>query len=184
MSAQETVEAVSAVERSVKPEKHSWQAIGIDLAHLCGLDRWPGGLWREPWFVATILSAVPFWIGLWSIHPDSPGIWNHEQAILFLSLVVWQPVIEELAFRGFLQGVFLQQAAHRSFLGPVTLANLLASVTFALAHLPTNPLVWIVGIFVVSLGLGYARDRSDSLYPSVGLHCYFNAGYFLVTGPL
>ena len=65
MLAHETVESVSGVERSVKPEKRSWLAIGIDLTHLCGLDRWPGRLWHEPWFVVLILSTVPFWGYQW-----------------------------------------------------------------------------------------------------------------------
>jgi membrane protease YdiL (CAAX protease family) len=51
-----------------------------------------------------------------------------------------------------------------------------------LAHLPAHPFLWTGGIFVVSLTLGYLRDRLGSLYPPVWLHVYYNDGYFLLMG--
>lgn len=122
-------------------------------------------------------------MGLWWWDHGNPPTWSYEQALLLFSLVLWQPVIEEIGFRGMLQGVLREQSGCQLFMGPLTVANLLTSTVFALAHLPTHPWFWIPGIFIISIILGYARDRSGSLFPAIGLHCYFNTGYFLVTGP-
>jgi membrane protease YdiL (CAAX protease family) len=146
------------------------------------LNFWPPGLWREHWFILSVSSAVAFWLGLWWLEPADAGSWSNANVVFYLSLVLWQPILEEFGFRGLLQGVLLDQAAPRFRIGPLTIANILASVAFGIAHLPSHPLLWVAGIFGVSLVLGYARDRSGSLYPAIALHSYFNAGYFLVVG--
>ncbi len=174
--------ATVPVDRWGAPEQSHWTASGRDLLRLCGLDRWPDRLWREPWFATITLAALVFWAWIWWWDSGNPVIWSREEGLLFLSLILWQPIIEELGFRGILQGILLEKAAYRFLIGPVTIANGLTSLAFSIAHLPTHPFLWVAGIFLVSLILGYVRERTGSLCPAIGLHAYFNAGYYLTAG--
>ncbi len=152
------------------------------FADLCGLHQGTPGWWREPWCIGAASLALPLWLGLWWTGNHGPTVWTSTNLWLYVSLSCWQPMLEELGFRGLLQGVLLDHTTYRFGVGPVTLANLLSSAAFGIAHLPSHPLPWAAGIFIVSLLLGFARERTGSLYPAMALHCYFNAGYFLVSG--
>ncbi len=153
-----------------------------DFAHLCGLNQGASSWWRETWFLIPFVAAIPFWIVLWWEGAGHATNWTWHTALLYLSLSVWRPFCEELGFRGLLQGVLLDHGPYRFQIGPLTLANLLTTVAFGIAHLPSHPLPWVAGIFAVSLLLGYARDRTGSVVPAVVWHSCFNAGYFLVSG--
>jgi membrane protease YdiL (CAAX protease family) len=99
---------------------------------------------------------------------------------LLLSLVIWQPCIEELLFRGALQGELLRWAPlARSWLG-LTAANGLAALAFALAHLVHQPPLWALSTLLPGLVFGWFRDRSGSVLPSLVLHAAFNAGFFTI----
>ncbi len=153
------------------------------IARLCGLTIWTTRAFRENWFVGSLGLAMCFWLVLWWIGSrDIAAKWGGSSLVLYLSLSLWQPALEELGFRGLLQGVLLEHQSYRSRIGPLTLANVVTSVAFGIAHLPSHPAWWVAGILLTSLLLGYARDRTGSLYPSIVLHGYFNAGYFLVVG--
>jgi hypothetical protein len=64
------------------------------------------------------------------------------------------------------------------------MANLLTSAMFVLAHLVSHSLAWSLLVFITSLLFGLLRDRFESVYPSIVLHIFYNAGYFLLTGRL
>lgn len=97
---------------------------------------------------------------------------------LLLSLVIWQPCIEELLFRGVLQGELRRLAMlTRSWRG-LTAANGLAAMAFALAHLVNQPPLWALSTVLPGLVFGWFRDRSGSVLPGLVLHAAFNAGFF------
>ena len=156
--------------------------MGRAFAQLCGLSYGPSGWWHETWFLLPLGGAIPFWIMLWWHGAGHSTQWTWQTALLYLSLSVWRPFCEELGFRGLLQGMLLDHAPYRFQIGPLSLANLLTTVAFGIAHLPGHPLPWVAGIFAVSLLLGYARDRTASILPAIVWHSYFNAGYFFVLG--
>jgi membrane protease YdiL (CAAX protease family) len=86
--------------------------------------------------------------------------------ILVIFLVVGiVPVFEEMLFRG------LMQSALKSLLPGTWPAVLITSALFALVHSPTHAL----GIFALSCGLGYAYERSGSLFRPILMHIFFNA---------
>lgn len=103
--------------------------------------------------------------------------------VLWLSLIVVQPLLEELAFRGLLQGQVLRLTMRRlqpgSWSASVSLANVLATVAFVLLHLRSQPLAWALSVAVPSLVLGHLRERFASIWPSVALHAYYNLGFAL-----
>ena len=161
------------------PPHTSFVAAAISLFGLHkGTTRW----WSEGWFLTACSAAIPIWVALWGLQASSATSFHSASLLLLLSLVFWQPLLEEVSFRGLMQGALLDCRSFRSTFGPLTMANLCTSLLFALAHVPTHPVSWVMGIFLVSLLLGYARDNTGSLYPAIVLHCYFNAGYFLISG--
>jgi len=161
------------------PSAHIWKKAWSDLLKLYGLDRWPCNLY-EPWLAAALLAPVCYWLVLRMGTPAQSIQWGSETGLFFFSVILWQPFVEELCFRGVLQGMLLERTKHQPVLRPLTLANLFTGTLFALAHLLTHTWLWALGIFWVSLLFGYARERTRSLYPAVFLHSYCNAGYFLL----
>lgn len=93
---------------------------------------------------------------------------------LALSLVVWQPFIEELLFRGVLQGQLGRKRwAQRQFAG-FSAANYATTLLFMLAHLVHHSPLWAGAVIAPSLVFGYFRDRHRQVYPSMALHAFYN----------
>lgn len=82
------------------------------------------------------------------------------------------PYVEEMLFRGFLQG-FLNGLLHP------TLAVLCSSVAFALFHYSplqkSSNFEIMTGLFVFSLLASKVREKEDSISASIGMHAAFNA---------
>ena len=94
--------------------------------------------------------------------------------VLFAAGVV--PVFEELLFRGFFQ------TSLRSLSGSPWVGIVLTSVFFAILHPPTH----IPALFMLSVGLGYAYERSGSLLRPILMHIFFNGlsiGMTLLAAP-
>ncbi|MBX2824153.1 MAG: JDVT-CTERM system CAAX-type protease [Gammaproteobacteria bacterium] len=103
-------------------------------------------------------------------------------AVSLLSLILLYPVLEELVFRGGVQGWFHSFAvARRSWLG-ISLSNLATSLIFAALHFISQPPVWAALVFFPSLVFGWARDRYQALTGSICLHVLYNAGVILLFG--
>lgn len=163
------------------PIGKSWLEAWRNVAETCGLIYRPG--WsKDSYFVGAVLAAIGYWIVLSVAGAGSPQRGTGSDSLVVLSIVLWQPLCEEVFFRGVLQGILLEETSRRLLFGPLTLANVVASVAFASAHLPTHPLLWVGGIFVVSLAFGFLRERLGSLYPLALLHMYYNGGYLLLAG--
>jgi membrane protease YdiL (CAAX protease family) len=83
-------------------------------------------------------------------------------------------VVEEVIFRGGIQGWLL----HKDALKRITLffsrANWGTSSLFALAHLWWHPLWLFPGYLAVSLLLGYFRERYHGIRVPVTLHAWYN----------
>lgn len=97
-------------------------------------------------------------------------VWGRVLVIVLVAAVV--PVMEELLFRG------LMQTAIRGVTGAAWPAVLLTSALFAVVHSPTHA----PAIFALSCGLGYAYERSGSLWRPILMHVLFNG--ISVTGAL
>ena len=96
--------------------------------------------------------------------------------VVLLSVVAY-PVLEEIVFRGAIQGALLSRGQlHRSFAG-ISIACLITSLIFAAAHLLRQPPLWAALIFLPSLVFGWARERHKSLYSPIALHMSYNAGF-------
>ncbi len=105
-------------------------------------------------------------------HANGPGL-----VLVFISLVVLPPLVEEILVRGFLYGSL---KAH----WPKIHAMIVTSVLFAVAHLQIGSgasLLWVAAIdtFILSLVLIYLKDKTNSLAASIMLHMLKNGIAFL-----
>jgi membrane protease YdiL (CAAX protease family) len=109
--------------------------------------------------------------------------WPLHTPMIFLLVALIYPVLEELVFRGALQGALYRQPWGRRSLGQVSLANLLTSLVFAGFHLFYHAPLWAALVLFPSLIFGYFRDRYQSVVPAIVLHVFYNAGYFWLFPP-
>ena len=145
----------------------------IELLHQAGLMSAPGCFRDYRFLLAIFASMVVLWLIHDALPPFSKDFEFHWK--FWLALVIWQPIIEELLFRGILQGQLVRTSwGKRSWLH-ISAANLVASVLFVGLHMIKNPPLFAAAVFVPSLLFGYFRDRCNSVYPSILLHAAFNA---------
>jgi uncharacterized protein len=132
---------------------------------------------RDPGFLLA-LAAAP--VALLALEATAPW-WRagvHWSWALMLALTVWHPIVEELLFRGAIQGQLLRHLWARVEWAGLSVANLATSAAFALAHLLYYAAPWAVAVFLPSLVFGHFRDRHRSVYPGIVLHAAYN-GCFL-----
>jgi membrane protease YdiL (CAAX protease family) len=118
-------------------------------------------------------AAIACVLGIRTL-PQTPVTWT-----LLASLLLWQPFVEELLFRGLLQGALARSKLGARRAAGLSLANVLTSITFVLVHLVNQPVLWALGVFFPSLLFGFFRDRSGSIWPPLLLHMLFNSAFFL-----
>lgn len=114
-------------------------------------------------FVLTAIGAVD-----WRRQPPSP-------ASLFW-FVLLGPLIEEILFRGGLQEWLLRW--RMPALGPLSLANALASLAFVLLHGLSHPPIWALATLLPALLFGWFYERGRALWRPVCLHMVYNAVLF------
>lgn len=135
---------------------------------------------RDSVFLFFLALGPVIWLSLIWVFAFQPlprhAIWSP----VFLSIVLWQPLFEELLFRGMVQGHLLQSLARQKTWFGLSTSNLLTSFLFSLAHLASHSIPWSLLVFAPSLCFGFVRDRFGSVYPSIALHAFYNAGYFLL----
>jgi len=127
-------------------------------------------------YLAVAAGLVVVWM-ISVVAPTQP-LPNGESGWRYLQLLLLYPVLEEVLFRGLLQGWLTAQVRGR--VGPLSHANLLTSLLFAAAHLYSHPIAWAAATFAPSLLFGYFRDRYQHLLPAVVLHVLYNSAYFLL----
>jgi membrane protease YdiL (CAAX protease family) len=132
-------------------------------------------------YIVIVTIAVQF---LPSLDTDQKQQIGFEQAygfwqlfLVFISLVILPPIAEEIAVRGFLYSGLRQKL-------PVIMSAIVTSVIFAAAHLQFGsnaPLLWVAALdtFLLSFVLIYLRERTGSLWASMGLHAIKNGVAFL-----
>lgn len=151
------------------------------LGELLGLRLVPG-FYRSPAFLYALAGGAAFFGVLPLLVAVQPVSWQRMLSVAFLLAAVWQPIVEELLFRGCLQGVLVRRAWGRRTVSGISIANLLTSILFIGGHIPTHPLLWALLTLFPSLLFGVLRDRSGSVVPPIALHIFYNTGYFLIAG--
>ena len=146
----------------------------LQMSRLLGLVRPQAGSLGLPYLVVFIAGCV-----LAALLGSGQEAEARLDGTLLISLILWQPMIEELLFRGVLQGELLRfHSLARPFMG-MTPANVIVSCAFVAVHLVNQPPGWAVATVVPSLIFGFFRDRSLSVLPGLLLHAVFNGVFFL-----
>ncbi|WP_372972140.1 JDVT-CTERM system glutamic-type intramembrane protease MrtJ [Marinobacter sp.] len=96
-------------------------------------------------------------------------------------LLLVYPVVEEVLFRGVIQGELLRRPFFACSLAGISAANVTTSGLFVLLHLFHQPLGWALAVAIPSLVLGYFRERYQGVWMPIFLHVLFN-GTYLVAG--
>jgi len=137
------------------------------------------GAWVSGEFRLALIAGLVVAIAIAAFAAPGNRRLSQASAAFVVGFLVIQPLLEELLFRGVVQG-WLREAAWgaRKTLG-LSSANWITSLLFVVAHLPAQPLAWASAVFVPSLVFGHFRDRHDSLLPAALLHIAWNAAFFL-----
>jgi membrane protease YdiL (CAAX protease family) len=85
-------------------------------------------------------------------------------------VVLGAPILEELTYRG-----FVQEALRRAGVRPWP-AVVVTSLLFAVMHMSAVPAHGLFALFVLSLGIGWAFERTGRLTASIVMHAAFNLG--------
>ena len=122
--------------------------------------------------VATILALV---LAIYSrIEDGLPAI--PSKIGVFVIVAVFIGFVEEVVFRGFVQG----GAQQRNQTGAVVLASVSHAgykallFVFPLEHLNNSPLELFGYTFLAGLVLGFSRQITGSLWPAILAHCFFD----------
>jgi membrane protease YdiL (CAAX protease family) len=86
--------------------------------------------------------------------------------LIFVTVVVIAPLTEEMLFRGLFQTMI------RSFLGGAWVSIIMSSALFAAVHY--EPTHW-PALFMLAVCMGYAYEKSGSLFRPIFIHSLFNA---------
>jgi len=148
----------------------------MDLLHEIGLKH-KAGCYFNYRFVLVILAGI---LAVWVIHGWVQPYPSHVEFnwLQLLSLIVWQPLLEEVLFRGIIQGQFAKHEWGKRSRLNISSANAATSVLFVAMHMVNTLPLYALTIFVPSLVLGYFRDYCDSIYPCIVIHSTFNAMLF------
>lgn len=145
--------------------------------HALGISPAPSGWWHwlhDSHFQIAVLAAVPVWAALGLVAGDRMRPSGTLMALI--SFLVVQPIVEELVFRGALQGHLLGRGWTRR-IGPVSSANVVTTSAFAGLHLLAQPPAWAIAVAAPSLVFGHLRERFASALPAIALHSIYNAGF-------
>jgi membrane protease YdiL (CAAX protease family) len=141
-----------------------------------GLNAWPP-FFRDRLFTAALLVAGLVWGVMWATVIPTYSLENRSIALIVFMTVIWHPVLEEILFRGVVQGSLINISfGRKKFIG-LTRANWITSLLFVLAHLWYQPALWAILIIFPSLIYGFFRDRYSSIYPGIVLHAFYNGGF-------
>lgn len=94
--------------------------------------------------------------------------------VVIASVVTLVPAVEELLYRGFVQSFVVRTMTPD---GPRWRAVVMTSLLFAVMHVATGVVPWSAAapLFVLSIGLGLAFERTGRLGVPIVMHGLFNA---------
>jgi membrane protease YdiL (CAAX protease family) len=133
---------------------------------------------KDGFFVTVVAAGPVVWLVLYfsPLFSAAGGDLPLERMLLLVFLL---PILEELAFRGLIQGYLSEFTSIRERRAKLTGANWITSLLFTAAHALYHALPQTLLVFIPSLIFGELRDRYQSTIPSILLHCYYNLGFFL-----
>jgi len=135
------------------------------------------GIFVAAWPLVFIALLIVLQLGRFFVGPDfqmerNEGLtvileykqWSLRILMIFFATIL-TPIFEELVFRGLLQSYL-----RNIYYGPWP-SIFIASTLFSVLH----PVMHFPAIFALSVAMGYAYEKSGSLFRSIFIHIFFNA---------
>ena len=141
-----------------------------------GLGTWPLFL-KDRFFMLALLAGVVAWMVLWFTVIPTFTVDRDSIVRIIILTVIWYPLLEEILFRGIIQKYLFNKPWGCSNFVSLSVANWLTSLLFVAAHFWYQPAIWAILVIIPSLAYGFFRDRFTSIYPSILLHSFYNAGF-------
>jgi membrane protease YdiL (CAAX protease family) len=146
---------------------------------------WPAAIrvLKDWQFGLALLLGPAFWFLLAASQGRTPAGAGQplDDAPALILLVLVYPVLEEILFRGAVQGFLGRRWVARRG-SSLTRANLVTSILFAATHIAWKGDLVAGAVFFPSLVFGYFRERHATLTSPILLHIFYNAGLFLIFG--
>ena len=137
-------------------------------------------IWKDKLFLASIIIPVFIWVIYLVFTKQIPSFYFVKNDQLKFSLLVFIiPILEEIVFRGLIQE-YLNAKFCNTGIKSISYANLITSILFVSLHLFYQPVYFALLVFIPSIIFGFFKDKYNSLQPPIFLHCFYNAGYFLL----
>lgn len=155
------------------------RADGLALAGLAApvLDRRSAFLASLRAVLVTIAVVFPPFVVAWVLVQRPVAPFEAARALRDLeplAEVVLVALPEEAFFRGYVQSRLAEAFGGRGAIGPVTRANLVASLLFAVGHFGTSVSVARASVFFPSLLFGLLRERTGGVVAPVIVHALSN----------
>jgi len=140
-----------------------------------------GRLRRDSHLLAAIVAGPLFWGLFWLFGTGFPFPADEPTTAKLASALLYYPVVEELFFRGLLQGAMARRREGRYRLLGITTANVVASAAFTGWHVlfTSSVALWVL---VPSLVYGHLRDRQGHVYGAVLTHTWYNLTFVVALG--
>lgn len=136
----------------------------------------------DPVFWLLMAAGPVVWLCLWGVLKMPITYGASMSSLQLLVGILLYPVLEEVVFRGSLQGFFRASSWLPEWTGTthigISSANILTSIVFTAFHFIGHSAGWAMLVIVPSLVFGWARDRYSNLTASIALHAFYNAGIF------
>ncbi len=134
---------------------------------------------RQFW-LAVLIAPLLWLIGYYYYLPTPEWAWPILQPREFILLVILYPCLEELVFRGLVQGWLLERTRLQRRCYGFSLANVITASLFSALHFFAHPPLAAAAVLLPALIFGYFRDRYGSLHAPILLHVFYNLGYFWI----
>ena len=131
---------------------------------------------RSGYFHLAVAAGPIFWFSYAFLYEPYGSTADLNSQYLLLVLVY--PIAEEIVFRGLLQDSLKSDKRFRTTYLGISVANLVASLTFVFVHVVLQPSILNVAVLLPSLLFGYYFDRYNTLLPGLVLHIVYNSGFF------
>lgn len=131
-------------------------------------------------YIAALIIAIAVWGILWPTVMPTFRLEDESVVLIIFTGIIWSPLLEEILFRGVLQGFMLKKTWGNTKFLHLTQANWVTSFVFVFAHFWYQPAIWAFMVLMPSLAFGFFRDRYDHTFPGILLHAFYNGGFLLV----
>ena len=100
----------------------------------------------------------------------SKNEWTSATWVVILGVTIGAGIVEEVLYRGLILPTFSAVLGGKSAWGAIVAT----SIFFAMMHIGASPPSAIIGLFVLSIGLCWARVKSGGVLAPIAIHIVFN----------